>query len=78
MADVDVRKIPANARLRLVALHAPGEPLPRHGSKHAECLSWVLMSRTMGDYRAKRAAANLSPNGGYIGHFIRSEILKVE
>lgn len=79
MADkFNVRSIPDSARLKLVALPPPGGAVPRHGSKHAQCLAWVLMSKTMGEYRAKRRDAGDSVNGGYIGYFIRKGAIKVD
>ena len=74
---IDVRNIPDSARLQLVPGRGPATKI-QHNKRHAQCLAWVAQSRTMGDYRGLRRAVGLTPNGGYIGYFIKSGILQIK
>lgn len=75
---MDPRKLGDNDRLQLTALRVPGKARSIiHRSRPAQCLAWLLMSRTMGDYRAWRRTAGLRGDGGYIKHFIEEGILTV-
>lgn len=72
------RKLDDNDRLQLTALRVPGKARSViHRSRPAQCLAWLLMSLTMGDYRAWRRTAGLSGDGSYIKHFIEEDILSV-
>jgi hypothetical protein len=76
---MDAGNINDSDRLQLVALRVPGKVRSIiHRSRPAQCLAWLLMSRTMGDYRAWRRTAGLPGDGGYINHFIREGILTVK
>ncbi len=68
-----------NDRLQLKSLRIPGKTRGIiHGSRPAKCLAWLLMSRTIGDYRAWRRIAGLSGDGGYFREFVRAGILTVK
>src|SRR5262245_31784962 len=77
IGKIDVRRFPDNARLQLIPQRSPSTKI-RHNKRHAQCLAWVMQSRTMGDYRSIRRTAGLTPNGGYLGYFIKSGILRIE
>ena len=66
-------------RLQLVALRTPGKARSIiHRSRAAQVLAWLLMSRTMVDYRAWRRTAGLAGDGGYVNKFIREGILTIK
>lgn len=73
---IEVRRYPDNARLQLLPRQSPTTKI-QHNKRHAQCLAWVAQSRTLGDYRRLRREAGLRANGGYLGYFIKSGVLRI-
>ena len=78
MAKAYARKLNDGDRLQLVLLRLPDKTRSiSHRSRAAQVLAWLLMSKTMGDYRAWRRTAGRPDDGGYIHDFIKGGILRV-
>ena len=78
MSNIHLKDINDIDRFQIRSLHRPGRMRNiAHGTQLAQCLAWLLMSRTMGDYRKQRRAAGHDDDGGYIKSFIRDGIVTV-